>query len=68
MRGHEFHYSELDPAGDALMLESRWGRRAEGHATPDLLATYLHHHPGGDPAAVAAFAGRCALRRTLRGG
>lgn len=66
-RGHEFHYSELDEAGQALMLESRWGRRPEGHATPDLLATYVHHHPGGDPRAVGAFAARCALRRALRG-
>ena len=65
-RGHEFHYSVAEPAGAALMLDSRWGQRSEGHATPDLLATYLHHHPGGDPGAVAAFAARCALRHTLR--
>ena len=65
-RGHEFHYSDADPRGEALALESRWGRRPEGHATPDLLATYLHHHPGGDPGLVGSFAARCALRRTLR--
>lgn len=67
IRGHEFHYSAIDPPGQALVLDSRWGRRPEGHATPDLLATYLHHHPGGHPEAVAAFAARCALRRALRG-
>jgi cobyrinic acid a,c-diamide synthase len=66
MRGHEFHYSTVDPAGDALRLASRWGERGEGWATETLLATYLHHHPGGDPAAIAAFASTCALRRTLR--
>jgi cobyrinic acid a,c-diamide synthase len=66
LRGHEFHYSQLDPAGDALVLSSRWGERGEGWATPTLLATYLHHHPGGDPSAVAAFATACALRRALR--
>lgn len=66
LTGHEFHYSTADPPGDALILDSRWGTRPEGHATPDLLATYLHHHPGGDPSAVAAFAARCALRHTLR--
>jgi cobyrinic acid a,c-diamide synthase len=66
LRGHEFHYSRLDPAGDALVLSSRWGERGEGWATPTLLATYLHHHPGGDPSAVAAFATTCALRRALR--
>lgn len=67
LRGHEFHYSSVEPAGGALTLESRFGRRAEGWATPDLLATYLHHHPGGDPSLVEAFAQRCALRHTLRG-
>ncbi len=66
MRGHEFHYSSLEPAGTALRLSSRWGARPEGWATETLLATYLHHHPGGDPSLVAAFAHRCALRRTLR--
>jgi cobyrinic acid a,c-diamide synthase len=66
IRGHEFHYSELEPAGEALVLSSRWGRKPEGWATPSLLATYLHHHPGGDPEPVSAFAATCALRRTLR--
>jgi cobyrinic acid a,c-diamide synthase len=67
LRGHEFHYSTLDPPGAALRLRSRWGTRTEGWATTTLLATYLHHHPGGDPGLVAAFAHRCALRHTLRG-
>ena len=62
LRGHEFHYSTLAPAGTALELTSRWGSRHEGHARPTLLATYLHHHPGGDPGAVAAFVQTCARR------
>jgi cobyrinic acid a,c-diamide synthase len=60
LRGHEFHYSALEPAGEALMLRTRWGERPEGWASPTLLATYLHHHPGGDPSAVAAFTRTCA--------
>jgi cobyrinic acid a,c-diamide synthase len=55
IRGHEFHHSVTSPGGDALVLRGRFGDRAEGFATPRLLATYLHHHPGGDPAAVARF-------------
>ena len=39
----------LDPGGDALHLASRFGQGPEGFATPRLLATYVHHHPGGDP-------------------
>jgi cobyrinic acid a,c-diamide synthase len=65
-RGHEFHYSAVDPPGDLLELESRWGGAAEGWGGPELLATYLHHHPGGDPSLVAAFARSCALHRALR--
>ena len=66
IRGHEFHYSTMDPPGEALRLSSRWGERTDGFASATLLATYLHHHPGGDPGAVMAFAATCALRRTLR--
>jgi cobyrinic acid a,c-diamide synthase len=62
LRGHEFHYSTLEPAGDALTLRSRWGARADGFATPTLLASYLHVHPGGDPAPAERFARACVAR------
>ena len=68
LTGHEFHYSALDPPGDALELRSRWGDKTEGWSSANLLATYLHHHPGGDPSAVAAFARACTLRHALRSG
>jgi cobyrinic acid a,c-diamide synthase len=60
LRGHEFHYSTVEPAGDALELSARWGQRPEGFATANLLATYLHVHPGGDPSRVESFARACA--------
>jgi len=59
LRGHEFHYSACEPAGDAVELSSRFGRRMDGFATPTLLATYLHHHAGGDPSLLAAFVRAC---------
>ncbi|HEY8523651.1 MAG TPA: cobyrinate a,c-diamide synthase [Acidimicrobiales bacterium] len=59
LRGHEFHYSTVTPGGDALRLSSRWGERTDGFATPRLLATYLHVHPGGDPGPVERFARAC---------
>ena len=59
VRGHEFHYSTVTPTGDALLFRSRFGERPDGFATPTLLATYLHHHPGGDPSAVARFVASC---------
>jgi cobyrinic acid a,c-diamide synthase len=60
LRGHEFHYTTVEPAGDALRLSSRWGERSDGFAAPNLLATYLHVHPGGDPGPVTRFARACA--------
>jgi cobyrinic acid a,c-diamide synthase len=59
LRGHEFHYSTVDPAGEALVFRSRFGERRDGFASPSLLATYLHHHPGGDPGFVARFVETC---------
>jgi len=53
--GHEFRCSELDPPGDALEMSGRFGQSRAGHATPTLIATYLHVHPAGEPAAVASF-------------
>ena len=64
VRGHEFHYSTVDPTGDALVFRSRFGERPDGFASPTLLATYLHHHPGGDPSFVARFVATCRSRRT----
>jgi cobyrinic acid a,c-diamide synthase len=60
LRGHEFHYTRVDPGGDALALRSRFESGHDGYATPSLVATYLHHHPGGDPSIVANFVARCA--------
>ena len=59
LRAHEFHYATVDPPGDAVELRSRFGRGRGGFAGPTLLASFLHHHPGGDPSAVAAFLAAC---------
>lgn len=65
LSGHEFHYSTIEPAGDALELRSRWGVRTDGFATPNLLATYLHIHPGGDPGPIEHFARTCTRSEPL---
>lgn len=59
IRGHEFHYSAVEPSGDALNLTSRWVQRTDGFASPTQLASYLHYHPGGDPTPVERFAAAC---------
>jgi cobyrinic acid a,c-diamide synthase len=63
LRGHEFHYTTVEPGGDALELSARWGHRTDGFATPTLLATYLHVHPGGEPGPVERFVRACAGQR-----
>jgi cobyrinic acid a,c-diamide synthase len=63
LRGHEFHYSRVAPAGDALLLTSRFGSGREGHAWPTLLATYLHQHLGADPRPAERFVAVAASSR-----
>ena len=46
-----------------MVLSSRWGSAPAGFASPTLLASFLHHHPGGDPSAVATFLDACRGRR-----
>jgi cobyrinic acid a,c-diamide synthase len=55
LRGHEHHYSSLEPGGVALELSGRAGTRLEGWASPTLIGTYLHLHLGGDPTPAERF-------------
>ncbi len=65
LRGHEFHYSTVDPPGDALELRSRFGTGTGGHGGTTLLASYLHLHLGADPSPASRFA--AAAARAARG-
>lgn len=58
LRGHEFHYSTVDPAGTALLLAGRHGTHVGGFATSTLLASYLHLHLGADPGPARHFVAR----------
>jgi cobyrinic acid a,c-diamide synthase len=55
LRGHEFHYSTIEPAGDALEVWNRFGSAPQGFASPTLLASYLHLHLGNAPELATAF-------------
>ena len=55
LRGHEFHYSTLNPAGTALRLRSRGDVTTAGYASERLFASYLHLHLGGDPTPAERF-------------
>lgn len=60
MRGHEFHRSLVEPPGEALVLEGRFGTAPGGFASPTLLATYLHQHLAATPAIAEAFVSAAA--------
>ena len=62
VRGHEFHYSVLDPPGDALEMSGRNGATRAGYASPRLLASYLHLHLAADPRLAERFVATAATR------
>jgi cobyrinic acid a,c-diamide synthase len=64
LRGHEFHYSKLDPPGDGLTLTGRTGTEQAGYAFPTVLASYLHLHLGADPTPARRFVAAAARART----
>ncbi len=62
LRGHEFHYSTIDPPGDALDLVGRSTTATAGFASETLLASYLHVHLGGDPSPAERFVRSAATK------
>jgi cobyrinic acid a,c-diamide synthase len=62
LRGHEFHYSTLDPAGEALDWSGRTGHGRGGFASPTLLASYVHLHLGAAPEIAERLVATCAAR------
>jgi cobyrinic acid a,c-diamide synthase len=63
LKGHEFHYSTLDPAGDALDLSGRFGQGRAGFASPTLLAAYVHFHLAATPEVAERFVRTAAAGR-----
>jgi cobyrinic acid a,c-diamide synthase len=57
VRGHEFHYSRVEPDADpeapAWALRARGVERREGHVAGGVHASYLHTHWAATPAVAA---------------
>ncbi|HEX3394696.1 MAG TPA: hypothetical protein VHS52_09220, partial [Acidimicrobiales bacterium] len=68
LRGHEFHYSVIDPPGDALAWEGRHGRGRAGFASPRLLASFLHLHLGSRPEQAERFVALASGKPALASG
>ena len=66
-RGHEFHYSVVEPRAGALPLASpAWefaGRGDEGFVSGGVCASYLHTHWAATPGLARRFVGSAALGR-----
>jgi cobyrinic acid a,c-diamide synthase len=60
VRGHEFHYSAINPAGEAIAMSGRSGRQRAGWASPRLLASYLHVHLAAAPQMASRFVATAA--------
>jgi cobyrinic acid a,c-diamide synthase len=68
VRGHEFHYSATDPAGDLFVLTGRHGTGRAGFGSPFCVASYLHVHLAGRTQLAADFVRSCsALRVPYKG-
>jgi cobyrinic acid a,c-diamide synthase len=50
VRGHEFHYSLIEPSAGELPAWELAGRGAEGHVSDGVHASYLHTHWAATPA------------------
>ncbi len=62
LRGHEFHYSTIEPAGVGLDLAGRFGGGRAGWLAAHLFASYLHLHLGAAPELAERF-----VATTVRG-
>lgn len=65
LRGHEFHYSTVRPAGDVLRFDGRGATTLAGFGGPRLLASYLHVHLAGHEALARRFVDACRASRQL---
>jgi cobyrinic acid a,c-diamide synthase len=77
LRGHEFHYSTVDPSagtgdsvhpggGPAFTLRARGRERLEGFASPSLSASYLHVHWAAFPQIADRFTAAAGAHRDAR--
>jgi len=65
VRGHEFHRTAADPAAGAQPAWRFGPGTVEGHVAGSVVASYLHTHWAGHPAAAARFTAACAKVNAL---
>jgi cobyrinic acid a,c-diamide synthase len=60
VHGHEFHRTAADPAAGDQPAWRFGSGELDGHVTGSVIASYLHTHWAGHPAAAARFTAACA--------
>jgi cobyrinic acid a,c-diamide synthase len=65
VRGHEFHRTAAVPAAGDQPAWRLGPRSFEGHVAGSVIASYLHTHWAGHPAAAARFTAACAKVNAL---
>ena len=60
LRGHEFHRTTAVPAAGDQPAWQLGSGTVEGHVAGSVIASYLHTHWAGHPAAAARFTAACA--------
>jgi cobyrinic acid a,c-diamide synthase len=60
LRGHEFHRTAVVPAAGERSAWQFGSGTLEGHVAGPVIASYLHTHWAGHPAAAARFTAACA--------
>lgn len=72
IRGHQFHWSAIEWDQDHLAYDCFSSRQpvveADGYIHGKLLATYVHIHFAGNPAAATSFITACVRARGVRAG
>jgi cobyrinic acid a,c-diamide synthase len=73
LRGHEFHYSDMDDGGalkgqTVYALSGRNGeiQQSEGHMVHNTLGSYVHLHWGSRPESAEAFVAACRKHKEGR--
>lgn len=55
VRGHEYHYSQVEPAGEDVFLEGRFQSGQQGYIRGGIFAGYLHQHLAATPEVAETF-------------
>ncbi|GIU84021.1 MAG: hydrogenobyrinate a,c-diamide synthase [Acidimicrobiales bacterium] len=63
LRGHEFHYSVVEPSGDGLEMRSRLGAGVGGWVADRVFASYLHMDLSSRPELAERFVGTATRSR-----